>query len=67
MPSNVGDEIVMYYDGSAMETDPLQVSTVYAITLKTPAQQIENIENTTYNWGITLTAENVSPTSSILL
>ena len=34
----VGDEIVFYYDGMAMETDPLQVSTVYAITLKTPAE-----------------------------
>ncbi len=33
----VGDEIVVYYDGRALETDPLQVSTVYAITLKTPA------------------------------
>ena len=35
----VGDEIVMYYDGMAMETDPLQVSKVYAITLKTPADR----------------------------
>lgn len=35
----VGDEIVMYYDGMAMETDPLRVSTVYAITLKTPASR----------------------------
>ena len=35
----VGDEIVFYYDGMAMETDPLQVSTVYAITLKTPADR----------------------------
>ena len=56
----IGDEIVMYYDGMAMETDPLQVSTVYAITLKTPANRIEN------NLGITLTAENITPTSSIL-
>lgn len=38
----VGDEIVFYYDGMAMETDPLQVSTVYAITLKTPADR--NVE-----------------------
>ena len=38
----VGDEIVFYYDGMAMETDPLQVSTVYAITLKTPANRAEN-------------------------
>ena len=101
----VGDEIVFYYDGMAMETEPLQVSTVYAITLKTPADRIinETIEETiTYNgkeylkselcdatlqwlelseqermlssylppefviieetWGITLTAENITPT-----
>ena len=38
----VGDEIVVYYDGMAAETDPLQVSTVYAITLKTPASRTEN-------------------------
>ena len=38
----VGDEIVFYYDGMAMETDPLQVSTVYAITLKTPADRTIN-------------------------
>lgn len=38
----VGDEIVVYYDGSAMETDPLQIATVYAITLKTPADREEN-------------------------
>ena len=109
----VGDEIVFYYDGMAMETDPLQVSTVYAITLKTPADRTvnETIEKTdteasdeiiSYNgkeylkselcdatlqwlelseqermlssyfppefmifeetWGITLTAENITPT-----
>ena len=38
----VGDEIVVYYDGSAMETDPLQIATVYAITLKNPADRTEN-------------------------
>lgn len=38
----VGDEIVVYYDGMAAETDPLQVSTVYAITLKTPADRADN-------------------------
>ena len=35
----VGDEIVVYHDGSAMETDPLQIAKVYAITLKTPADR----------------------------
>ena len=38
----VGDEIVVYYDGMAAETDPLEVSTVYAITLKTSADRAEN-------------------------
>ena len=44
--------IVFYYDGMAMETDQLQVSTVYDITLKTPADRMinETIEETiTYN------------------
>lgn len=35
----VGDEIVVYYDKIVAETDPLQVSTVYAITLRTPADR----------------------------
>ena len=39
---SIGDEIVVYYDGSAMETDPLQISTVYAITLKEPADRNTN-------------------------
>lgn len=41
---SVGDEIVVYHDGSAMETDPLQVATVFAITLKTPADRARNEE-----------------------
>lgn len=44
----VGDEIVVYYDGSAMETDPLQIATVYAITLKTPADRTENKDKLIY-------------------
>ena len=35
----VGDEIVVYYDVNVMETYPLKVGTVYAITLKTPANR----------------------------
>ena len=38
----VGDEIVVYHDGNVMETDPLQVGAVYAITLKTPADRAAN-------------------------
>ena len=39
---NVGDEVVVYYNGDVAESDPLQISTVYAITLKTPANRSEN-------------------------
>lgn len=36
---SVGDEVVVYYDGEIAESDPLQINTVYAITLRTPANQ----------------------------
>lgn len=36
---SVGDEVVVYYDGKISESYPLQINTVYAITLKTPANQ----------------------------
>lgn len=36
---SVGDEIVIYYNGEIAESDPLQINTVYGITLKTPANQ----------------------------
>ena len=39
---NVGDEVVVYFNGDVAESDPLQISTVYAITLKTPANRSEN-------------------------
>ena len=39
---NIGDEIVVYYDGNIAESYPMQVNTVYAITLKTPADRAEN-------------------------
>ena len=35
---SVGDEVVVYYDGAIAESSPLQISTVYAITLLTPAR-----------------------------
>ena len=34
---NVGDEVVVYYDGMVAESYPMQINKVYAITLKTPA------------------------------
>lgn len=39
---SIGDEVVVYYDGNVAESDPMQINTVYAITLKTPADRTEN-------------------------
>jgi len=38
----IGDEILVYYDGNIAESYPMQIHTVYAITLKTPADREEN-------------------------
>ena len=35
----IGDKIRVYYDGIIAETDPLQIDTVYAITLAEPANR----------------------------
>ena len=37
----IGDEIVVYYDGKAAGGDPMRIDTVYAITLRTPASRTE--------------------------
>ena len=39
---HIGDEVVVYYDGNIAESYPMQINTVYAITLKTPADRTEN-------------------------
>ena len=39
---SVGDEVVVYYDGNIAESYPMQINTVYAITLKTPADRTQN-------------------------
>ena len=36
---SVGDEVVVYFDGNIVETYPMQITTVYAITLRTPAHR----------------------------
>lgn len=38
---SIGDEVVVYFNGDIMETDPLELGTVYAITLKTPANRVD--------------------------
>ena len=39
---SVGDEVMVYYDGMIAESDPLQINTVYAITLETHAERSQN-------------------------
>lgn len=39
---NMGDEVVVYYDGNVAESYPMQINKVYAITLRTPADRGEN-------------------------
>ena len=36
---SVGDEVVVYFAGNIAESYPMQISTVYAITLRTPADR----------------------------
>ena len=42
---SIGDEVVVYYDGNIAESYPMQINTVYAITLKTPADRAENTKD----------------------
>ena len=39
---NIGDEVVVYYDGNIAESYTMQINKVYAITLRTPADRTEN-------------------------
>lgn len=39
---SIGDEVIVYYDGNIAESYPMQINTVYAITLKFPADRTEN-------------------------
>jgi hypothetical protein len=39
---SIGDELVVYYDGNIAESYPMQINTVYAITLLTLKDRSEN-------------------------
>jgi hypothetical protein len=41
---SIGDEVVVYFDGSITESYPMQISRVYAITLTTPADRSGNAQ-----------------------
>ena len=38
---SIGDEVVVYYDGNIAESYPMQINTVFAITLRTPSDRTE--------------------------
>lgn len=39
---SIGDRVTVYFNGDIAESDPMQISTVYAITLLEPADRNEN-------------------------
>ena len=39
---SVGDEVVVYYNGDIAESYPLRIDTVYAITLRKPADKMQS-------------------------
>ena len=41
-PIQVGDEVVVYFDGGIAESYPMQINKVYAIILKEPANRNVN-------------------------
>ena len=51
---NLGDEVVVYYNGIIAESYPMQINTVYAITLKGSADRAENNQEAVY---VNITAE----------
>ena len=51
---NLGDEVVVYYNGNIAESYPMQINTVNAITLKEPADRAENNREPVY---VNITAE----------
>lgn len=40
-PISVGDVVTVYFDGSIVESYPLQINTVYTITLTEPADRTQ--------------------------
>lgn len=61
---SVGDEVVVYYNGDIAESDPLQINTVYAITLKTPAAKSSIDENLSAFIGSKITEHHKTEQSS---
>ncbi len=50
----VGDEVIVYHNSEIAESDPLQINTVYAITLKTPAAENTDIALSKELQGLTI-------------
>lgn len=56
-PICVGDEVVIYYDGFIAESSPMQINTVYAITLQTPAKREGTYKQISMDEAVTMMEE----------
>lgn len=56
-PICVGDKVVVYYDGFIAESSPMQINTVYAITLQTPAEREGTYKQISMDEAVTMMEE----------
>lgn len=56
-PICVGDKVVVYYDGFIAESSPMQINTVYAITLHTPAEREGTYKQISMDEAVTMMEE----------
>lgn len=56
-PICVGDKVVVYYDGFIAESSPMQINTVYAITLQTPAGREGTYKQISMDEAVTMMEE----------
>ena len=57
----VGDEVIVYHNGEIAESDPLQINTVYAITLKTAAAENVSVPKELPGLTISCGGEEITP------
>lgn len=58
---SVGDEVIVYHNGEIAESDPLQINTVYAITLKTAAAENVSVPKELPGLTISCGEEEITP------
>ena len=56
-PICVGDKVEVYYDGFIAESSPMQINTVHAITLQTPAEREGTYKQISMDEAVTMMEE----------